>query len=155
MKLALIAAIARNRGIGMGGQLPWHLSDDLKRFKRLTTGHAVLMGRKTYESIGKPLPNRRNVVLSRRPVPDIETYATIPAALSALKDEEWVFVIGGGEIFSLLLEKADKLYLTIVEKDVEADTFFPEYAHLLNTQFQLAASEQKDGFRFEDYERKQ
>ena len=154
MKLALIAAIARNRGIGVGGQLPWHLSDDLKRFKRLTTGHAVLMGRKTYESIGKPLPNRRNVVLSRRPVPGIETYATIPAALSALKDEEWVFVIGGGEIFSLLLEKADKLYLTIVEKDVDADTFFPEYAHLLNSRFQLAASEQKDGFRFEDYERK-
>ncbi|MCC6395716.1 MAG: dihydrofolate reductase [Bacteroidetes bacterium] len=154
MKLAIIAAIARNRGIGAGGQLPWHLSDDLKRFKRLTTGHAVLMGRKTYESIGKPLPNRRNVVLSRKPVPGVETYATIPAALNALKDEEWVFVIGGGEIFSLLLEKADKLYLTIVEKDVEADTFFPEYAHLLNTHFQLVASEQKDGFRFEDHERK-
>ncbi len=154
MNLVIIAAIARNRGIGIGGKLPWHISEDLKRFKKLTTGHTVLMGRKTFVSIGRPLPNRRNVVLSRTLIPHVETYSSVTAALDALADEERVFVIGGGELYSHLLAKADRLYLTIVDRDVEADTFFPEYDHLLGTVFQLVAREQRDGFRFEEYERR-
>ena len=85
MKLVLIAALTRRRVIGAGGRIPWHLSEDLKRFKRGTTGHTVLMGRKTFESIGKLLPNRRNVVLSSRPVPGVETYASLDEALASLK----------------------------------------------------------------------
>jgi len=154
VKLALIAAIARNRAIGIGGKLPWHLSDDLKRFKQLTTGHAILMGRKTFVSIGRPLPHRRNVVLSRAPVPGVETYTSLDAALRALADEECVFVIGGGELYRQLLEKADRLYLTRVDSDVRGDTFFPPFEHLLNTEFVLVAADQREGYRFEDYERR-
>ena len=125
MKLIIIAAIARNRVIGRDGKLPWHLSEDLKRVKRLTTGHTLLMGRKTWNSLGKPLPNRRNVVLTRHPIPGVETYASIPAALEALKGEEKVFVFGGAEVFRALLDKADEMYLTIVDQEVEGDALFP------------------------------
>jgi dihydrofolate reductase len=154
VKLAIIAAVARNRGIGKGGKLPWHISDDLKRFKGLTTGNAVLMGRKTFASIGRPLPNRRNVVLSRTPVPGVETYPSLATALEALEDEEWVFVIGGGDVYRQLLDRADRLYLTMVDGDVDADTYFPEYEHLLGSVFALVASEQREGYRFEEYERR-
>ena len=106
MKLVLIAALTRRRVIGAGGRIPWHLSEDLKRFKRGTTGHTVLMGRKTFESIGKLLPNRRNVVLSSRPVPGVETYASLDEALASLKDESQVFVIGGGTLYAQTLERA-------------------------------------------------
>lgn len=153
MKLAIIAAVARNRGIGLAGKMPWHLSEDLRRFKRITTGHAILMGRKTWESLGRPLANRRNVVLSRTPVPGVETYASLDAALAALSQEELVFVIGGGEIYRQTLEKADRLYLTIVDGEAEADTFFPEYEHLLGGRFTLVAREDHGGYRFEDYVR--
>ncbi len=154
MKLAFIVAIARNRVIGKGGTLPWHISEDLKRFKRLTTGHTVLMGRKTFESIGRPLPNRRNVVISSTPHPGTETYRTVPEALAALKDQEKVFVIGGGQLYACLLDSADELYLTLVDKDVEGDTFFPPYEHLLATRFREAAREEHDGYAFVDYARK-
>jgi len=154
VKLAIIAAIARNRGIGIGGALPWHLSEDLKRFKRLTTGHAVLMGHKTFVSIGQPLPNRRNVVLSRTSIPNVETYASLNAALKALAAEEWVFVIGGGDVYRQLLDRADALYLTIVDRRVDADTYFPEYEQLLGTTFTLLTSEQREGYRFEEYVRR-
>jgi dihydrofolate reductase len=107
VKLAIIAALARNRVIGKDGNLPWHLPEDLKRFKRLTSGHPVLMGRKTFESLGKPLAGRRNVVLSSHPVPGVETFASIPEALSALAGSELVFVLGGGQIYAQLLEQAD------------------------------------------------
>jgi len=83
VKLALIAAVARNRGIGYKGELPWRLPEDMRRFKQITTGHAVLMGRKTFEALGKPLPNRRNVVLTHRAIPGVETYPAIEPALAA------------------------------------------------------------------------
>ncbi len=153
MKLAIIAAIGKNRVIGSGGKLPWHVSEDLKRFKRLTTGHTVLMGRKTFESIGKPLVNRRNVVISSKPIPNVETYPSIEAALKALANEEAVFVVGGGKIYSQLLAKADELYLTLVETTVEGDTFFPPYEHLLGTTFTLTREEQHIGYTFRDYRR--
>jgi dihydrofolate reductase len=154
VKLAIIVAVARNRGIGKEGKLPWHISDDLKRFKALTTGHAVLMGRKTFASIGRPLSNRRNVVLSRTPVQGVETYPSLASALKALASEEWVFAIGGGDVYRQLLDRADRLYLTMVDSDVDADTYFPEYEHLLGTVFALVASEQREGYRFEEYERR-
>lgn len=153
MKLAIIAAVARNRAMGIRGSLPWHISEDLRRFKQLTTGHAVLMGHKTYVSIGKPLVNRRNVVISSRTIPGIESYPSVPAALEALHDQKKVFVIGGGQIYAQLLEKADEIYLTFVDRDVEADTFFPEYEVLLENSFSLTHHELHDGFEFRDYVR--
>ena len=153
MKLAIIAAIGKNRIIGVGGKLPWHISEDLKRFKRLTTGHAVLMGRKTFESIGKPLPNRRNVVITSKHIPHVETFSSIEAALQALAGEERVFVIGGGQIYSRLLEQADELYLTLVDNEVDGDTYFPPYEHLLGSKFSNVSEEARDGYRFADYQR--
>jgi dihydrofolate reductase len=154
VRLALIAALAQNRAIGRNGRLPWHISDDLKRFKRLTTGHAVLMGRRTWESLGRPLPNRRNIVLSSSPLPGVESYRSIEDALAALAGEEKVFVIGGGEVYAQLLEHADELYLTLVREEIEGDTFFPPYEHLISTVFAEILREQHEGFEFVDYVRK-
>jgi dihydrofolate reductase len=151
VKLLIIAALSRNRVIGKSGKLPWHISEDLRRFKRLTTGHAVLMGRKTFESLGKPLPDRRNVVLTSRSLPRIETYSSIPLALEALANEDKVFVIGGGEIFRQFLERSDGWYLTLVEREVDGDTFFPPYEHLIGNMFLLVKKEEHEGFTFLDY----
>lgn len=153
MKLALIAAIGKNRVIGKDGTLPWHISDDLKRFKKLTTGHTVLMGRRTFEGIGHVLPNRRNVVLSSKAIPDVETYRSIPEALQALAGEETVFVIGGGQVYAQLLVHVDLLYLTLVNQEIDGDTFFPPYEHLIGTVFKPLNRQAHDGFTFEDYAR--
>ena len=153
MKLAIIAAVAENRAIGKGGALPWHIPEDLRRFKRLTMGHALLMGRKTFDSIGRPLPGRRNVVLSSRPVHGVESYQSVEAALGALADQERVFAIGGGQLYAQLLERADEVYLTIVHTTPEADVFFPPYEELLHDQFALIRREKHDGFTFLDYRR--
>jgi dihydrofolate reductase len=154
VKLNIIAALTPSRVIGKGGKLPWHISEDLKRFRRLTTGHCVLMGRKTYEAIGKPLVNRRNVVITSRWIPGVETYDSLDKALAALSGLENVFVIGGGEIYAQTLDKASKLYLTIVQQEIDGDTFFPPYEELLSTSFTLANEEKHEGFVFRDYERK-
>jgi dihydrofolate reductase len=153
VKLAIIVAVAKNRGIGKDGKLPWHISEDLKRFKRLTTGHTVLMGRRTWESLGKPLPNRRNVIVTSRYIPGVETYRSLEAALEALKGEEKVFVIGGAALFSPMLEQADELYLTRVNREVDADVFFPPFEHLLHGIFQLTSRDDRGEFAFEDYVR--
>ncbi len=153
MKLAVIAALGHHRAIGRDGKLPWHIPEDMKRFRRLTTGHAVLMGRRTWESLGRPLPGRRNVVLSSSPVPGIESYASIEESLRALETAEKVFVIGGGNVYGQLIERADELYLTLVDRDVEADAFFPPYEHLLGTVFREAAREHHPEFEFVDYVR--
>jgi dihydrofolate reductase len=154
LKLIIIAAIGKNRVIGKEGKIPWHISEDLKRFKRLTTGHVVLMGRKTFESIGKPLSNRRNVVITSRQLAGVETHSTVEQALKAVADEERVFVIGGGQIYSQLLEKADELHLTFVDADLAGDTSFPPYEELIGSSFTLADEEKHDGFRFCHYIRK-
>jgi dihydrofolate reductase len=152
--LAIIAALSRNRGIGKNGKLPWHVSEDLRRFKRLTMGHTVLMGRTTWESLGKPLPGRRNVVLTGRVLPGVETYGSAELALVALQAEERVFVIGGGRVYARFLDHADELYLTLIDREVDADTFFPPYEHLLGTRYECVSTEPHDGYRFEDYRRK-
>lgn len=151
MKLIIIAAVNLNRVIGVNGKLPWHIPEDLKRFKNLTSGHTVLMGRKTWESLGKALSNRRNVVISRSKISDVESYQTIETALDELKNEEKVFVIGGGEIYSQLLKKADEIFLTIVENKISGDTFFPEYENILREKFILFSEEKFDGYKFENY----
>ncbi len=153
MKLAIIAAIGHRRAIGSEGKLPWRIPEDLKRFKRLTTGHAVLMGRGTWESLGRPLPGRRNVVLSSTPVEGIESYCSVEESLRALASLDRVFVIGGGKLYAQLLERADELYLTLVDRDVEADTFFPPYEHLLGTVFRETSREHHPEFEFIDYVR--
>lgn len=153
MTIAIIAALARNRGIGLNGALPWHIPEDLRRFKRLTTGHALLMGRKTYESLGRPLPNRRNVVITSHPVSGLECYPDPDSALRSLAGQERVFVIGGGQIFRHLLDRADEFYLTLVDREVDADTFFPPYEDLLQKSFRLILREDHDGFSFQDYVR--
>ena len=132
-QIILIAAIGRNRELGKKGDLTWRLSSDLKRFKELTTGHPIIMGRKTYESIGRPLPNRTNIIVSRASTyaPDGCTVVhSFEAALAAAKDAdtEKVFVIGGGEIYREALPFADTLALTRIDaEDPEADVFFPEF----------------------------
>lgn len=151
MKLIILAALNRKRVIGKDGKLPWHISEDLKRVKRLTTGHTLLMGRRTFESLGKPLPNRRNVVLTSGQLSGVETFKSIPEALEALKNEEKVFVFGGGKLFGQFLEKADEWYLTLVENDVDGDTFFPPYEHLIGNTFLLVRKEEHEGFAFLDY----
>jgi dihydrofolate reductase len=154
VKLALVAAIAHGRVIGSGGSLPWSIPEDLRRFRRLTTGHTVLMGRKTYESIGKPLAQRRNVVLSSQPLPGIETYRSLESALQALAAEERVFVIGGGQVYEQLLARADELYLTLVDRSVPGETTFPPFEHLLETGFIEVFREEHPGFTFVDYVRR-
>lgn len=150
MKLIIIAALNKSRVIGDKGKIPWHLPDDLKRFKALTMGHAVLMGRKTYESIGKELPGRRNVVLTSRQSFAGEHYSSIDAALRALQAEETVFIIGGGELFRQTIHRADELLLTLVENNAEGNTFFPEY----DADFDLEKKEIHRGFSFLNYTRK-
>ena len=153
MRLIIIAALTKDRVIGKDGKIPWHIAEDLKRFKELTTGHAVLMGRKTYESLGKPLPNRRNVVLTSKELPSVERYSTTERALQALKDEQKVFVIGGGQVFTQLLEFADELHLTIIDQNVEGDTVFPEYVDLMEREFKLMNRDEHEGYAFVHYER--
>ncbi len=153
MKIAIIAAIGKNRVIGRDGKVPWHIPEDLKRFKRLTTGHAVVMGRKTWESLGKALPGRRNIVISRHEIPGAEHYASVGEALTALHDQEKVFVIGGARVYAEFLGRADELYLTFVEQEADGDTYFPPFADLLAREFKPVHHEQHEGFEFVDYVR--
>ena len=128
LPLALVVAMARNRGIGLGGKLPWHLPEDLKRFKALTMGHALIMGRKTHESIGRPLPGRRNIVVTRSGVtfPGCETAASLVEAMTLARTTDPLpMVVGGAELYAQALPYATHLYVTRIDRDVEADTFFP------------------------------
>lgn len=130
-KISLIAAISeKNRALGFQGKLLWKIEGDLPRFKALTTGYPIIMGRKTYESIGRPLPNRTNIVITRNldfKVDGIITFSSVQEALSFVKEEKEIFVIGGGQIYNEAIKLAHRLYLTIVQDEPEADTFFPDY----------------------------
>ena len=121
--LSIIVAKARNNIIGKNNQLLWHLPDDMKRFKALTTGHPVIMGRKTFESIGKPLPNRENIVFTTNPDFSIEAENGIEEIKEYIDSEENAFVIGGAMIYNLLLPYTKVLYVTEINKDFEGDTF--------------------------------
>ncbi len=129
-KISIIVAVARNWAIGKDNKLLWHISKDLKRFKKITEGHQVIMGKKTFESLpNAPLPNRTNIVISDNETDCYEgckTVYSIEEAIELCDEKEESFVIGGGSIYRQFLPYANKLYLTLVHKDFEADTFFPE-----------------------------
>jgi len=133
IRLSLIAAVARNNVIGNGSALPWALSSDLKRFKHLTMGKPILMGRRTYETIGKPLPGRLNIVVSRQTdfaPPGVAIARTLEAALvmaqDAVEHDGEIMIIGGGEIYRATIARAARLYITHVEASPVGDTYFPE-----------------------------
>lgn len=130
--LTLIAAVAKNGVIGRDNTLPWKLPEDLKRFKALTTGHPIVMGRKTWESLGRPLPGRHNIVITRDANYHAEgatKVSTLQAALDVAGDADELFVIGGAEIYRLALAQADRLQLTEIDAEIAGDTFFPAFAH--------------------------
>lgn len=154
MTVALIAALARNGTIGNQGKLPWHIRADLQRFKRLTLGHPIVMGRKTFESIGRALPGRRNIVLSRNAqlaVPaGVEVFRGLAEAVRDCEERgaTRVFVIGGADLYRQALPIADELLLTRVPRDVDGDTKFPAYDA---SQWRETAREETPECTFVDY----
>ena len=128
--LSIIVAKAKNNAIGKDNQLLWHLSDDLKRFKKFTTGHTIIMGRKTFDSLGRVLPNRKHIVFTQNPdfkVDDehVEVVHSMLQIQEYIENEEENFVIGGAMIYNLLMPYVTKMYVTQINKDFEGDTFFP------------------------------
>lgn len=139
MKIAMIAAMANNRVIGKDNQMPWHLPEDLRHFKAMTLGKPVVMGRKTFESIGRPLPGRHNIVVSRQQnlvIEGVTCVTSFDAAKQAAGDCEELVVMGGGQLYAELLPQADMLYLTEINIDTAGDTYFPQWDdgswHILN-----------------------
>ncbi len=130
MKLSLVVAMARNGVIGRDGSLPWHLPADLKRFRAITLGKPIVMGRRTHESIGRALPGRRNIVLSRAPdyrAADCEVFNSLDAALAALRDEAEVMIVGGAALYAEALPRADRLFITEVDAELAGDVIFPDF----------------------------
>ncbi len=128
MTTSIIVAIAKNHAIGKDNKLLWHLPNDLKHFKDVTSGHTVIMGRKTFDSVGKPLPRRRNIVVTRQDISieGCEVVKSIDAALALCALEEEVFIVGGAEIYRQALHLTDRIYLTIIDDEFDGDTFFPQ-----------------------------
>ena len=132
-RLSLVAAMSENRVIGVDGGLPWKLPDEMQQFRALTLGHAVITGRKNFEAEGKPLPHRRNLVLTRQadwpsePIEGVEVFCELDAALAAVADDCEPFIIGGQGIYELALPRVDRMYLTTVHTELEGDTFFPAF----------------------------
>ncbi|MFC1237162.1 type 3 dihydrofolate reductase [Vibrio sp. F74] len=130
MKISMIAAMAKNRVIGKENQMPWHLPADFAWFKRCTMGKPIIMGRKTYDSIGRPLPGRQNIVISRDVslvIEGVDCVTSVEQAVGLVTEYDEVMIIGGGSIYQACLDKADCLYLTYIELDVEGDTKFPDW----------------------------
>jgi len=128
--LSLIVAMAKNRTIGINNTLPWRCPEDLKHFKALTMGHHIIMGRKTYDSIGRPLPGRTTVVVTRDPqlkIADCLIAHSLPDALAACANDSQAFIVGGAEIYSQAMQYADTLYITEIQQDVAGDAWFPEF----------------------------
>ena len=158
--ISVIVAVAENGTIGDNNTLLWHITEDMKRFRQLTTGHPVVMGRKTYDSLGRPLPNRRNVVISRQDlaIEGCELVHSLEEALALFQAEEEVFIIGGAQIYAEAMPVADRFYLTVVEHPYEGDTAFPTWDpsdwHLVELERFEQGSAYPYPFRFETYERK-
>lgn len=127
--ISIIVAVAANGVIGDNNSLLWHISEDLRNFKRITSGHPVIMGRKTFESLGRPLPHRTNVVVSRTAtaIEGCRVAASLDEAMAMFPADEETFIIGGAQIYAQALDVADKIYITRVERDYEGDTSFPEW----------------------------
>jgi dihydrofolate reductase len=128
MIVSIIVAIGENHAIGKNNQLLWHMPNDLKHFKDITLGRTIIMGRKTFDSVGKPLPRRRNIVVTRQniTIPGCEVVKSLEDGLALCQDEDEVFIGGGAEIYKLAMHLTDRIYLTIIHKSFDADTFFPE-----------------------------
>ena len=129
-RLSLVAAMGENRVIGSGGGLPWKLPDEMQQFRALTLGHAVIMGRQNFEAEGKPLPHRRNLVLTRQSdwsAEGVEVFNDLNAAVDAVADDVEPFIVGGQGIYELALPRVDRMYLTTVHGEFAGDTFFPEF----------------------------
>lgn len=151
MTVTLIAAVADNGVIGVDGDLPWRLSEDLKRFKELTLGHTLVMGRKTYESLGGPLPGRTTVVVTRQQgwsAPGVEVAHSVERALALVSGHAWV--TGGGQVYGAAFPYADRLELTEVHQSPDGDASFPDWDRSLWTE---VAREERDGYAFVSYER--
>jgi dihydrofolate reductase len=167
MKISIIVAIGKNREMGKNGKIPWHISEDFKRFKQITLGHPVIMGRKTWESLPvKPLPNRFNIVITRDPefkpagaivCNSIEN--AIKKAQEMLKQvqydmkKEEIFIIGGGQVFGQAMPLVNKLYLTIIDRNFDADIFFPDYSDFKKVVFEKQSQEEDYKYKFLDLER--
>lgn len=159
-RISLIAAMAENRAIGIDNRLPWRLPADLRRFKALTMGHALIVGRKTYESIGRPLPGRTLIVVTRRQgytPPGVQVAHSVEAALGQAQGDE-VFIGGGEEIFRQTLDRADRAYLTCIQKDFPGDAFFPKLDpslwHLVEREDHEPTVETPFAYSFRVYDRK-
>ena len=160
MIISLIAALATDRVIGVENAMPWHLPGDLAWFKRNTLNKPVIMGRKTFESIGRPLPGRLNIVISSKPGEHegVTWVTSVDAALAAAGDVEEVMVMGGGRVYEQLLPKANRLYLTHIDAEVEGDTHFPDYKpddwESTFSEFHDADEQNSHGYCFEILDRR-
>lgn len=156
MKLSIIVAHDPNLVIGKDGELPWHFSEDLKFFKKTTMGSPILMGRGVFEELNeKPLPGRKNVVLSRsRSYDHVTTFSSIDEALDYLSDQEQVFIIGGGEIYKQTIDRVDELIITQVKREYEGDTHFPEYRDKIGEVWEEVWREDHEKFTFVKYRQK-
>ncbi|MBO5893740.1 MAG: dihydrofolate reductase [Alistipes sp.] len=158
--VSIIVAVAQNGTIGDKNSLLWHISEDMRFFKRTTSGHPVIMGRKTYDSLGRPLPNRTNVVISRTAehIEGCTIARSLEEAIALFPDHEEIFIIGGAQIYALALEIADRIYITRVEHDYEGDTSFPSWDEskwqLLSRDSYPCGEKYPHPFAFEIYERK-
>lgn len=160
MRISIIVAVAANGVIGVDGDLPWRLPEDLRRFKEITMGKPMIMGRLTYESIGKALPGRRSLILSRQDdfsAPGCEIFSTAAEALAAAGNVEEVMIIGGGDLYKQLLPMTDRIYLTRVDAEIQGDTYFPEIDmsewQLNSSESCPATSDRPCGFTFETLDR--
>jgi dihydrofolate reductase len=159
--IVLIAAAAQNNALGKDNQLVWHLPEDFKRFKQITTGHYIIMGRKTFESFPKPLPNRTHVIITRQKnyvFPDCIVVNSLEKALETVPKNETAFIIGGGELYKQSIEIANRIELTRVHTTVDADTFFPEISlnkwELVSDIFYPKDEKHLFDFSFQTFERK-
>ncbi len=158
--ITMIAAAAENNALGKDGNIPWHLPDDFKHFKQLTTGHHIIMGRKTWESFPRPLPNRTHVVITRDHSYKAENAVVVHSledALAYCKDEAHTYIIGGGEIYKLGMNYATHIELTRVHNEFEADAFFPEINtnqwELVSSVFHDVDDRHKNGFTFQSWKK--
>lgn len=150
-KISIIVAMSNNNVIGAKNALPWHISEDLKRFKSLTMGKPIIMGRKTFDSIGQALPGRRNIVFTRNTdleINGVDIVSSIDNLFSLIKDEEQVFVIGGEEIYRIFLDHATHLYVTEVDSVLKGDAYFPKFSTNDWVEINREQSANEEGLRF-------
>lgn len=157
-KVSLIAALSKNHVIGKDNKLPWNIPEDLKRFQALTKNHPIIMGRKTFESIGRVLPNRTNIVITRDDNwnhQGVIVSHSLEEALEVAKQHnlQEIFVIGGGQIFEQVIKKADKLYLTVVDREISGDAFFPDFSEFKKITFEKTGQSGDLTYTFMELER--